>query len=68
MVTRFLGMRPEQQVMEGLAERAHCLSADAIISLAKLRSGVADRLHLVVNFGNGIHLDVCMLKETAGHD
>jgi 3-oxoacyl-[acyl-carrier-protein] synthase III len=67
MVTRFLGASRDQQIMEGLPERAHCLSADAIISLAKLHSGRAGRLHLVVNFGNGIHLSVCALREMAGH-
>jgi hypothetical protein len=67
MVTRFLGLSREQQIMDGLPERAHCLSSDSVISLAKLHSGNPESLHVVVNFGNGIHLGVCVLKEVAGN-
>ncbi|MGA2556124.1 MAG: hypothetical protein ABSG04_07605 [Verrucomicrobiota bacterium] len=67
MVTRFLGLSPEQQIMDGFSERAHCLSADPVISLARQHSGRPGRLHLVVHFGNGIHLGVCVLEELAGH-
>lgn len=67
MVTRFLGLSNEQQLMDGMAERAHCLSSDAVISLGKAYAKKADRLHVVVHFGNGIHLGACVLKETGGH-
>jgi hypothetical protein len=37
-----------------LAERAHLLSSDSVISLGKLHSGDEGRLHVVVNLGSGL--------------
>jgi hypothetical protein len=65
MVTQYLQLPRERHVLEGLAERAHCLSSDSMISLAKLHGASAGRAHIVVNFGSGIHLGVCILTEEA---
>jgi hypothetical protein len=63
MVTGYLQLTGEPQLLDGLAERAHCLSSDPIISLAKRHEGKAGRLHLVVNFGSGLHLGVGLFRE-----
>jgi hypothetical protein len=68
MVTQYLQVPPECHVMDGLAERAHCLSSDPVISLAKQHCGRAGRPHVVVNFGSGLHLGVCILREEENHD
>jgi hypothetical protein len=65
MVTRYLQVPPERQVLDGLAERAHCLSSDAVISLSKQHGGGAGRVHVVVNFGSGLHLGVGIFREEA---
>ena len=63
MVSQYLKIPPERHLMEGMAERAHCLSSDTMITLAKAHRGEAGRIHVAVNFGSGIHLGVCILKE-----
>ncbi|MGO9245972.1 MAG: hypothetical protein ACLP0A_07145 [Verrucomicrobiia bacterium] len=67
MVSGYLKVSPERHILDQLAERAHCLSSDSVISLGKLHSGAEGRLHVVVNFGSGIHLGICMLKEVKEH-
>ncbi len=67
MVTHYLKLPPERHILDGMAERAHCLSSDSVISLAKRHQGQAGRLHVVVNFGSGLHLGVCILKEANDH-
>ena len=42
---------------------AHCLSSDSIISLAARHCGQSGRLHVVVNFGSGLHLGVGIFRE-----
>jgi hypothetical protein len=63
MVTRYLHLQHVEHVVDGMAERGHCMASDAVISLAKLHHGRAGRLHVVVNYGIGLHLGVCILKE-----
>src|SRR5947208_17053920 len=63
MVTRYLRLQRVEHVMDGMAERAHCMATDSVISLTKLHHGQTGRLHVVVNYGIGLHLGVCMLKE-----
>jgi hypothetical protein len=65
MVTRYLRVPEERHVMRGMAERAHCFGSDSVISLAELYSGTRDRLHFVVNYGLGLHLGICALREVA---
>jgi hypothetical protein len=48
-----------------MAERAHCGATDSVISLAKVHRGENRRLHVVVNYGLGLHLAVCILQEKA---
>lgn len=67
MVSHYLKISPAQQILDGLAERAHCLSSDSVISLAKHHQGNQGRLHVVVNFGSGLHLGVCILQEEKNH-
>ena len=52
----------------GTPDRAHFMATDSVISLAKLDHGQQGRLHVVVNYVNygiGLHLGVCVLKEQA---
>jgi hypothetical protein len=65
MVTNYLQLPKESHIVDGLAERAHCLSSDSMISLAKFHSAKEGRLHIVLNFGSGIHLGACILREEA---
>lgn len=65
MVTKYLRLSGENHVLRGLAERAHCFGSDSVISLAELYDGRKGRLHFVVNYGLGLHLGVCALRETA---
>jgi 3-Oxoacyl-[acyl-carrier-protein (ACP)] synthase III len=62
MVSHFLKVAPENQLMDEMAERAHCLSSDAIIPLEKVR-GTPGRIHVIYSFGSGLHLAVAVLKE-----
>jgi hypothetical protein len=63
MVTRYLRIPRIEHVMDGIAERAHCMASDSVISLTKLHHGRSGRLHIVVNYGVGLHLAVCILEE-----
>ena len=63
MVTRYLRLPRVEHVMDEIAERAHCGATDSVISLAKLHRGQRGRLHVVVNYGVGLHLGVCILEE-----
>ena len=63
MVTRYLRNPHIEHVVDGMAERAHCMATDSVISLTKLHHGQGGRLHVVVNYGIGLHLGVCILKE-----
>jgi hypothetical protein len=65
MVTRYLRNPHIEHVLDGMSERAHCMATDSVISLAKLHRGQEGRLHVVVNYGIGLHLGVCMFKEEA---
>jgi hypothetical protein len=62
MVSHFLKVPPEHQLMDEMAIRAHCLSSDAIIPLEKVK-GHPDRIHVIFSFGSGLHLAVAILKE-----
>jgi hypothetical protein len=65
MVTRYLRIPDVEHVIDGMSDRAHCMATDSVISLAKLHHGQEGRLHVVVNYGIGLHLGVCMFKEQA---
>jgi hypothetical protein len=65
MVTRYLRIPCVEHVTDGMAERAHCGATDSVISLAKVHRGENRRLHVVVNYGLGLHLAVCVLQEKA---
>lgn len=65
MVTRYLRIPRAEHVTDGMAERAHCGATDSVISLAKYHRGTEGRIHIVVNYGLGLHLAVCVLQETA---
>jgi len=61
-VTRYLRAAKAEHIMDEVSERAHCGATDSIISLAKWHRGQSGRLH-VVNYGVGLHLGVCLLRE-----
>src|SRR5439155_4517198 len=63
MVTRYLRIPDVEHVIDGMCDRAHCMATDSVISLAKLHRGQEGRLHVVVNYGIGLHLGICILKE-----
>jgi hypothetical protein len=63
MVSQYLNVKPGQHIMEGMKERAHCLSSDSILSLDAWQGKRPGRLHVVFNFGSGLHLGACILKE-----
>jgi hypothetical protein len=63
MVTRYLRIPRVEHVMDQMSERAHCGATDGVISLSKLYRGQRGRLHIVVNYGVGLHLGVCILEE-----
>jgi hypothetical protein len=65
MVTRYLRNPQIEHVLDGMFERAHCMATDSVISLAKLHRSEHGRIHVVVNYGIGLHLAVCVLRETA---
>jgi hypothetical protein len=66
MVTRYLQIPNAEHVLDGMCDRAHCMATDSVISLAKLHRGHEGRLHIVVNYGLGLHLGICILKEETG--
>lgn len=63
MVTRYLKLDRVEHVMDDMSERAHCGATDSVISLAQRHGGQEGRLHVVVNYGVGLHLGVCFLRE-----
>ncbi len=63
MVTRYLKFGRIEHIMDEMPERAHCGATDSVISLAKWHRGQSGRLHVVVNYGVGLHLGVCILRE-----
>ena len=63
MVTRHLRLSKEQHVLRGMAERAHCFGSDSVITLSELHRGREGRIHIIVNYGLGLHLGVCALRE-----
>jgi len=63
MVTRYLRVPGVAHIMDEISERAHCGATDSVISLAKWHRGQSGRLHVVVNYGVGLHLGVCLLRE-----
>ena len=63
MVTRYLRAPRVAHLMDEISERAHCGATDSVISLAKWHRGQSGRLHVVVNYGVGLHLGVCLLRE-----
>lgn len=63
MVSHFMKVPEENHIVDGLAERAHCLSSDAIISIEKFSGTGPGRMHAVYSFGSGLHLAVAILKE-----
>ena len=65
MVTRYLRNPRVEHVLHGMAERAHCGSSDSVISLANCHRNREGRIHIAVNYGVGLHLAVCVLKEKA---
>lgn len=65
MVTRYLRIPRVQHITDGMAERAHCGATDSVISLAKYHRANEGRIHIVVNYGLGLHLAVCALQEKA---
>jgi hypothetical protein len=65
MVTRYLKIPNVEHVIDGMRDRAHCMASDSVISLAKRHRAHEGRIHVVVNYGIGLHLGVCFLKEVA---
>ena len=63
MVSRYLQAASVEHIMDEMSERAHCGATDSVISLAKWHRGQSGRLHVVVNYGVGLHLGVCLLRE-----
>ncbi len=65
MVTRYLRIPAVEHVLDAMCDRAHCMATDSVISLAKYHRGQEGRIHIVVNYGIGLHLAVCILAETS---
>jgi hypothetical protein len=63
MVSHFLKVTKDNQIFDSMAERAHCLSSDAIIPLEKFQGTRPGRVHAVYSFGSGLHLAVAVLRE-----
>ena len=63
MVTRYLQIGKVEHIMDEISERAHCGATDSVISLAKWHHGRQGRLHVVVNYGVGLHLGACIVRE-----
>jgi 3-oxoacyl-[acyl-carrier-protein] synthase III len=62
MVSHFLRVPAENQLVDEMEERAHCLSSDSIIPLEKLKK-TPGRIHAIYSFGSGLHLAVAILRE-----
>ena len=67
-VTRYLRSPQIEHVLDGMFDRAHCGATDSVISLAKLHRSEGGRIHIVVNYGIGLHLGVCIFKETDANE
>jgi hypothetical protein len=65
MVTRYLRIPTVEHVLDAMCDRAHCMATDSVISLAKYHRGQEGRIHIVVNYGIGLHLAVCVLTESS---
>jgi hypothetical protein len=63
MVTRHLRLPRFEPVLDEMADRAHCGATDSVISLSKFHRNKPGRIHVVVNYGIGLHLAICILKE-----
>jgi hypothetical protein len=63
MVTRYLRLPRLEAVTDQMAERAHCGATDSVITLSKLHRNQPDRLHIVINYGIGLHLATGVLRE-----
>ncbi len=66
LVTRQLRIPDVTHLMEGLAERAHCGGSDSVISLSNHCGGREGQIHLVVNYGAGLHLAVGLFRSASG--
>ena len=64
LVEHFLKVPKEKRVVNEMAERAHCLSSDAIISLETYKTREPGQLHVVYSFGSGLHLAIAILQQT----
>lgn len=62
MVSHFLRIPTTNQIIDEMADRAHCLSSDSIIPLQKVKE-IPDRIHVIYGFGSGLHLAVALLRE-----
>jgi hypothetical protein len=62
MVSHFLRIAPDNPLSDEIAERAHCLSSDAIIPLERAKREPG-QLHAIYSFGSGLHLAVAILRE-----
>jgi hypothetical protein len=63
LVSYMLKVPKENQIIDGMAERAHCLSSDSVISLDKYKGSNPGRVHAVYSFGSGLHLAITILQE-----
>ena len=63
MVARYLRLSRGETIIDEMAERAHCGATDSVITLTKQHRGCAGRVHVVVNYGVGLHLGVALLRE-----
>jgi len=51
LVGHFLKVPKKNQIFNGMAERAHCLSSDATISLETYKGSERGQLHTIYSFG-----------------
>jgi len=63
LVGHFLKVPKKNQIFNGMAERAHCLSSDATISLETYKGSERGQLHTIYSFGSGLHLAIALLKQ-----
>ena len=63
LVGHFLKVPKKNPIFNGMAERAHCLSSDATISLETYKGSERGQLHTVYSFGSGLHLAIALLKQ-----
>jgi len=66
IATKYLRLPRARPIIDEMAGRAHCGASDSVISLAKFHRGEANRVHVVVNYGVGLHFGVCLLQEQPG--